>query len=75
MDKTTIYLPCALHADLKAIARRTGRPQAAIIREALATYVAQQEWPLPKSWGIAANGEINAADIDDWLAENWKPDW
>jgi predicted transcriptional regulator len=75
MDKTTIYLPSELHAELKAIARRTGRPQAEVIREALTAYVAQQERPWPKSIGAAEHGSVNAADYEDWLAEHWKPDW
>jgi predicted transcriptional regulator len=75
MDKTTIYIPTELHAELKAIARRSGRPQAEVIREALATYVAQQERPWPRSFGIAESGQVSAADSEDWLRENWEPDW
>ncbi|HEY7033349.1 MAG TPA: CopG family transcriptional regulator [Thermomicrobiales bacterium] len=75
MDKTTIYIPAALHAELKAIARRSGRAQAEVIREALASYVAQQERLLPKTIGIVSSGRVRGADVDQWLAENWKRDW
>jgi len=75
MDKTTIYIPTALHAELKAIARRSGRAQAEVIREALASYVAQQERSLPKTIGIVSSGRVRGADVDQWLAENWKQDW
>jgi hypothetical protein len=75
MEKTTIYLPTALRVELKAIARRSGRPQAEVIREALAAYVEQQERPWPKSFGIAESGTVSGADSEDWLREHWKPDW
>jgi hypothetical protein len=75
MDKTTVYISTALHAELKAIARRSGRAQAEAIREALATYVAQQERSLPKKIGIVSSGRVTGADIDEWLAENWRRDW
>ncbi|MEA2531111.1 MAG: hypothetical protein QOG89_2755 [Thermomicrobiales bacterium] len=75
MDKTTIYIPSQLHAELKAIARRSGRPQAQVIRDALAAYVAEQERPWPKSFGSVEDGSVNGADHEDWLAEHWKPDW
>jgi len=51
MEKTTLYLPTELQASLRALARRTGRSQANLIREALETYVAGQERPRPKSIG------------------------
>lgn len=75
MDKTTIYIPTTLHVELKAIARRSGRPQSEVIREALAAYVEQQERPWPKSIGMAEEGSVSGADYEDWLAEHWKPDW
>jgi metal-responsive CopG/Arc/MetJ family transcriptional regulator len=75
MDKTTIYIPVELHAKVKAIARRSGRTQAQVIREALATYVTQQEPLLPRTIGIVSSGKVRGADVDEWLAENWKRDW
>jgi predicted transcriptional regulator len=74
MEKTTIYLPDDLRIALKEIARRSGRPQAELIREAIAAYVSVQERPRPKTFGIVSRGDIQGADIEDWLAENWTPD-
>jgi predicted transcriptional regulator len=75
MEKTTVCLQKELRVALKDIARRTGRPQAALIRDAIATYVAQQERPWPKTIGMGESGIVSGADSEDWLRENWKPDW
>jgi len=76
MDKTTIYLPRDLHGAIKDIARRSGRPQAELIRDALRAYVAQQERPQPKSFGIVAiKDAVPSSEVDAWLRDNWKPDW
>ncbi len=75
MDKTTIYIPKEQHEALEELSRRSGRPQAQIIREALAVYLADQERPRPKSWGIVSDGRISSSDIEDWLQRNWKRDW
>jgi hypothetical protein len=40
MKRTTIFLPEGLERDLQAEARRRGEPMAALVREALAQYVA-----------------------------------
>ena len=71
MEKTTLYLPTELQASLRALARRTGRSQANLIREALETYVAGQERPRPKSIGIAGDGSLDAADAKRWVHERW----
>src|SRR5206468_1651199 len=39
MEKTTLYLPKELQRELRETARREGRPQAALVREALDTYL------------------------------------
>ena len=71
MEKTTLYLPGELQRGLRDLSRRTGRPQAQIIREALASYVAGQERPWPKSIGSAADGAISGSDSESWLREEW----
>ena len=43
MKRTTIFVPEALERDLQLCARRAGKPTAAIVREALAAYVAQMQ--------------------------------
>jgi predicted transcriptional regulator len=42
MKRTTIFVPEALERDLQLYARREGKPTAAVVREALAAYVAQK---------------------------------
>jgi predicted transcriptional regulator len=73
MDKTTIYLPPELHASLKEISRRTGRPQAALIREAVEAYVveSQQDRPWPQSIGLVSVDTTPAIELEEWLEENW----
>jgi len=74
MERTTVYLPRNLRVSLKAVAKRDGASEAEVIREALTLYVQHRERPWPTSFGSASSGEVNAADLDDWLAENWKLD-
>jgi hypothetical protein len=71
MEKTTLYLTEELQAELRALARRTGRPQAELIREAVASYVAAAERPLPRSIGIARSGTLRAADAKAWVRAEW----
>jgi Ribbon-helix-helix protein, copG family len=71
MDKTTLYLPHDMKRELEAVARRSGRAQAVIVREALAQYLGQQPRPWPKSIGAGSDPELSGADSEDWLRENW----
>jgi len=75
MEKTTIYLPAELKISIKASARRQGLSEAHVIREALAAYVATEPHELPSVFGSVADGTVSSSDYEDWLAENWKPDW
>ena len=43
MKRTTVFLDETLERDLQAIARQEKRPVASLVREALATYVANRE--------------------------------
>jgi hypothetical protein len=72
MEKTTLYLPLELQQGLRDLSRRTGRPQAALIREALAEYVAGQEHPWPRSIGTASSGTVTGAGSEAWLREEWS---
>ena len=72
MEKTTLYLPADLQVSLRDLSRRTGRPQAAIIREALASYVAGQERPWPRAIGSAADGGVGARESTAWIREEWS---
>lgn len=73
MEKTTLYLPSDLHRALREIARRTGRPQASLMRDALQTYVGQFERPPLRSLGLGDNAELSAEDSEEWLGRNWHP--
>ncbi len=57
MDKTTLYLDSVDYRKLKRIAAGTKRTPAALVREAVAEYVARHGGaPLPKSIGAGASG-------------------
>jgi hypothetical protein len=74
MAKTTLYLPDELLVTFRALARRTGRSQSDLMREALQGYADRQQAPRFHSLGVAASSDLNAEDIEDWLAANWHPD-
>jgi len=72
MEKTTLYLPARMQAELRALARRAARPQAELIREAIADYVARQELPWPTSIGSAENTTVPGEASEAWLREAWS---
>jgi hypothetical protein len=74
MDKTTLYLPFELRHALKDAARRSGRAQAELVREALQLYLGNQVRPWPKSIGAASDGRVDARDSEDWIREHWDED-
>jgi len=76
MEKTTVYLDAQLRRDLAALSRRLERPQAELIREAIAEYLARQDIPsLPSFVGSISVGgniaeefqELRRSYIDDVL--------
>ena len=67
MQKTTVLLPPELRDLLKEVARRTGHPQAAVIREALRAYLRHEAQPKPSSIGAGADDEVTARDSEAWL--------
>jgi len=72
MDKTTLYLPTELHRAIREIARRMGRPQAEVMRDALQTFVQEHaERPMPRSIGIAES-DLHGADSEDWYRANFR---
>lgn len=74
MEKTTVYIPREMQASLKALAKRTGRSQADLMREALELYVRGQQRQLPSFVGIIKDGSLQARDVEDWLNQNWHAD-
>ena len=72
MLKTTVYLPEDLQCALKEEARRTGRREAAILREALADYLRNQDRPQPRSIGAGEDMELTARESEAWLRARWR---
>jgi len=62
MEKTTVYLDAEVARGLRAMSRSTGRPQAQLIREALATYLAAKPRNELPAWvGSWKNGPVTDA--------------
>ena len=75
MDKTTLYLPSELHFAIREIARRMGRPQAEVMRDALQTFVQEHaDRPMPRSIGMGSDPELSGADSEDWLRAHFPPE-
>ena len=77
VEKTTVYLPTELKLELRLLAKRSRQSEASLIREAVQGFVSQKSLPrpVPRTFGIVADGSIDAAEDEAYLAENWKPDW
>ncbi len=71
MEKTTLYLPSDLHRALREEARRTGQPQAELVREALRSYLGGRTRPQPRSLGLGEDGGLAARDSETWLEREW----
>jgi hypothetical protein len=68
LTKTTLYLPEADYARLKALARREGRPAADLVREAVAEYAKKRgATRLPRSLGAGRSGRGDVAERADEL--------
>lgn len=64
VEKTTVYLDARAKRELEALAKRTGRPQAELLREALLEYIDRQRRPsLPTFVASAAVGGDAASDL------------
>ena len=74
MKRTTVFLPEDLERLLQETARRTNRPQAEIVREALAQYLRAQPRPWPCSVGMGKNPDrsITSDNIKEWVRERWR---
>ena len=68
LTKTTLYLPEADYARLKAMARREGRATAELVREAVAEYASRRgARRLPRSLGAGRSGRGDVAEKADLL--------
>ena len=71
MEKTTLYLPAELRRALKETARREGKSQAELIREALSAYLARRKKPRLRSLGVGEDPELSGRASEKWLEEVW----
>jgi hypothetical protein len=71
MTRTTVYLPVELQRELRDEARRSGQPQAELLRTALERFLRSRHRPLPLSIGVAESGELSARDSEAWLRQSW----
>ena len=71
MEKTTLYLPAELQRALQEQARRSGRPQAELVREALRTYLEGAAPPRPRSLGLGADNTLSGRESEAWLERRW----
>ena len=69
--KTTVYLPEDLMSELHDAARRSGRSQAELVRDALRAYLDGEDRPAPRSFGRGADTELAARDSKAWLRRQW----
>lgn len=71
MTRTTVYLTTDLQRELRDESRRSGVPQAELIRSALESFLATRGRPAPRSIGVASSGELSARDSEAWLRASW----
>jgi len=68
VHKTTLYLPDELKRSLRRLADASGRSEADLIREAIATKVEAAETPRPRG-GLFASGDPSLSEhVDEALA-------
>ena len=69
MKRTTIFIPESLERDLHLYARRERKPAAAIVREAIATYIARGRggFSLPSFAGAFDSGHADTAELQEEL--------
>jgi hypothetical protein len=71
VEKTTLYLPGGLHRELQMAARRSGRPQAELVRVALQEYLDRMRRPKLSSIGAGEDPELAGKDTEQWLEREW----
>ena len=76
MKKATLYLPEELKVDIETLSKVEKRSEAEIMRDALRDYVDQKlQIRSPRSIGMISDGSFDPENIDQYLQDNWKPDW
>lgn len=74
MKRTTVFLTEELERLLQETARRTRRPQAEIVRDALTHYLRAQQRPWPRALGMGENIDrsVTSENVKDWVRERWR---
>ncbi|MGH7755817.1 MAG: ribbon-helix-helix protein, CopG family [Vulcanimicrobiaceae bacterium] len=67
MEKTTLYLSSELARGLADLARRTKRPKAEVVREALAAYLEAAPRLALRSLAAGEDAEVSGATSEDYL--------
>ncbi len=62
MRRTTIFLDEQLERELKALAKRGGKPMASVVREALAAYIVSEKETPPGALGFVGAGRSGRRD-------------
>jgi Arc/MetJ-type ribon-helix-helix transcriptional regulator len=71
MQKTTVYLPDDMKADLERLAAESGRTEADLIREGIRLALSQRTPPTPRS-GIFASGDPRLSQrVDEMLSHGF----
>lgn len=78
MKRTTIFVPEPLERDLQLYARSERKPVAAVVREAIAEYLAERRpaSALPSFVGVGRSGRSDIADRHEellWTAPHGRP--
>jgi len=76
MKRTTMFLTDDLERKLQEVALRLKRPQAEVVREALAEYLYAHDKPWPSSVGLGANSDpsVTSDNIKEWVRDRWRRD-
>jgi hypothetical protein len=72
MTRTTVYLPLDLQRELRDESRRSGVPQAELIRAAVTSFLNGRVRPAPRSIGSGQSADgLSARDSEAWLRDAW----
>jgi predicted transcriptional regulator len=74
MERTTLYVPEELRRRLADEARRQGRPQAELVREALVRYLDRQRPERPRLVGVASRTGVSARVAKRAVRSAWERD-
>jgi Ribbon-helix-helix protein, copG family len=72
MQKTTVYLPIHLHERLRSTAKREGRPQADLVREAIEERLDRSDQHAPSIVGMFDEPvDVTSHDVKDRIRREW----